>query len=637
MSKTKTQNWFSKILNKSILPALALIALTGGMIGGYNYLNNFTNYGNNALAALNCPAGSSLSGSQCISTTPSSYTCPAGQTLNGSNCVITSLTCPSGTVLSGNNCVPEVCFGPAALNCASPPIQPTPTQTTSGPATPVYGTSVTPTSYTPDVGQITGITCNNTSPVVGSSINCTVTGSGAPSGVPYGGSVTLSVDNGGGTSTCTFTGSATATCGPVTVGSAPGAKTVTTTSGGTLSINVIKVNFGKVDWVFSPDQGGISPLFRSQDSTSIRANNFRTSTDLTPTSNIRYTCTFEYRALNDRLTTATGTGLTWTSLNTTPIPYTTGTGTNVGCTVNLTKTQRANALNHSLRLTITDTTITNPSTTNPNTYLFYNEYIFRFQGAGVASGGGTTTTLTASAIQANYYRDIPAITIAGAAIPNQIATTITIPGCVAPINGFVNNNIFTAPSTPGTQMAGIDRSIQNCANLGASQATLNITGFSPIPVSLTMLAAGRVKPVSMTYTNDLNNQASFASGTGIKIVKQGTTTPLGTTTNVNTIMQGDKVTITVTGLVDFETNQPVNSGTCYIDLATTPSGQISQSLISLNSAIPVDPNVNISNGTCTITGKVMQQGQYQVRVITKGPKGGLTNMGDPFNTLILLI
>ncbi len=38
-----------------------------------------------ALAALNCPAGSSSNGSQCISNTPSSYTCPAGYPFNNNN------------------------------------------------------------------------------------------------------------------------------------------------------------------------------------------------------------------------------------------------------------------------------------------------------------------------------------------------------------------------------------------------------------------------------------------------------------------------------------------------------------------------------------------------------------------------
>jgi hypothetical protein len=64
-----------------------------------------------------------------------------------------------------------------------------------------------------------------------------------------------------------------------------------------------------------------------------------------------------------------------------------GVATNSGCSFTLTKAMRANTLNHSLRLTITDTTISNPTTTNPNTYTFYNEYIYRFQGAGIASGG----------------------------------------------------------------------------------------------------------------------------------------------------------------------------------------------------------------------------------------------------------
>jgi hypothetical protein len=146
-------------------------------------------------------------------------------------------------------------------------------------------------------------------------------------------------------------------------------------------------NFGAIDWVFNPVQGGTAPLFRSTDNTAITVNNFRTIFDPTPSSNTRYTCTLEYRNLNDRNNTATGTGLTWTALNSTPIPYITTTGTTQGCTVNLNKTQRANTLNHSLRLTITDTSITTPSSTNPNTYTFYNEYIFRFQGAGVASGG----------------------------------------------------------------------------------------------------------------------------------------------------------------------------------------------------------------------------------------------------------
>jgi len=158
------------------------------------------------------------------------------------------------------------------------------------------------------------------------------------------------------------------------------------------TVTITGVNFAALDWVFNPDQGGTSPLFRSSDNTTITVKNLRTVFDQTPSVDTRYTCVFEYRAFNDRLATTP----TWTTLNSTPIPYITGTGATSGCNVNLTKTQRANALNHPLRLSITDTTLPSgtacpivlPSGTHEcsNTYTFYNEYIYRFQGAGTASG-----------------------------------------------------------------------------------------------------------------------------------------------------------------------------------------------------------------------------------------------------------
>lgn len=472
MSKTNNKR-FSPF--KGFFASLSVLAILGSLLAGVSYFNqDLENNSNLAQAALNCPAGSTLSGSQCISSTPSSYTCPGGQSVSGTSCVATvqtgtSYSCPSGGAYDGGaSCVAglgspvvldpmtacppntgggafggfpnqsvfngyRLCFsypvnsGIGGTACNGSPVSgnigpeyycyhsvqcggggcygmvvaavryvsysyaatgtPTYGPGVVGSATPVYGTPTSPTSYTPDAGQITGITCDNTSPVVGSNITCTVVGTGAPSGVPYGGSVTLSVDNGGATSTCTFTGSATTTCAPVNVGNTVGAKTVTTSSGGSLAINVIKVNFGKVDWVFSPDQGGTGPLFRSSDSTTVTIKNFRTSTDLTPSSDTRYTCTLEYRGLVDRLSTAVGTGLSFLPLNTSitiPKPYITTVGINQGCTFNLTKQQRANVLNHSLKLTITDTTVINPSASNPNTYIFYNEYIYRFQGAGMA-------------------------------------------------------------------------------------------------------------------------------------------------------------------------------------------------------------------------------------------------------------
>ena len=201
------------------------------------------------------------------------------------------------------------------------------------------------------------------------------------------------IDVGGSTpaKACTLTGNTT-TCTNIPTGNSVGnikifgnlgTGSTATKTATTSTVNITGTNFGNINWNFTHDQGGTSPLFRSTDNTSITVNNFRTIFDPTPTSNTRYTCTLEYRNFNDRLAVTP----TWTTLTAPSIPYTTGSGTTQGCTVNLSKTQRANVLNHSLRLTITDTTITSPSSTNPNSYLFYNEYIYRFQGAGVAVGG----------------------------------------------------------------------------------------------------------------------------------------------------------------------------------------------------------------------------------------------------------
>jgi hypothetical protein len=79
-----------------------------------------------------CPAGSVLSGDQCLSTqtvsaTISGYTCPSGYVVSGSNCVLTETvsptvnnTCPSGYNLSGGTCVKTTTVaGQAQLSCAA--------------------------------------------------------------------------------------------------------------------------------------------------------------------------------------------------------------------------------------------------------------------------------------------------------------------------------------------------------------------------------------------------------------------------------------------------------------------------------------------------------------------------------------
>ena len=298
-------------------------------------------------------------------------------------------------------------------------------------------------------------------------------------------------------------------------------------------------------------------------------------------------------------------------------------------------------LNHSLRLEITDVSLPTPSCIPNgacppvlNTYTFYNEYIYRFQGAGTASGGnggGGTPTITASAIQATYGAEIPAITISGTSIPNQTTGSILIAGCSTPLTGFINNNIFTAPPIANIDVLTLQQ-IQSCANLGTSTATLSITGYSNIPVNLTMVPLGRANPTSMTYTTG-DNFVQFASGGGIKITKSGSSTPLNTTSN--TVAPYETVQITVTGLTDFQTGQPLNSGLCYIDLATTPSGQVSQALFNVDNTSNQITQSNIINGSCTLTGKIgyqqnYQLGQFKVRLNVMGPKGNLAGMGDMF-------
>ncbi len=346
-----------------------------------------------ALAALNCPAGSTVSGNTCISNTPSSYTCPAGQTVSGTSCITTS--CPQGGDLSGGSCVasnaspvqtndacPVYTFGGATLQsealvsgisfcftegaegsnasvtyninncnlgydsniiqnynqptygipvnyfgstgsfvssfggagstyqspngiCAGvvqyalgannePDIQRvyaywkkglytsvysyTATTTTTGSATPVYGTAVTPTSYTPEPGQITGLTCTPSSVVASGTVNCSGQATGAPSGVPYAGNITVTIDNGGGSITTTINPDGTFTASSVPVGTTTGTKAATTNLGGTTSITVTAASI-TVDPDLASGPGSLS-----------------NSTDCTSAKNVTigtvYTCSF---------------------------------------------------------------------------------------------------------------------------------------------------------------------------------------------------------------------------------------------------------------------------------------------------------------------------------------------------------
>ena len=347
----------------------------------------------------------------------------------------------------------------------------------SGAATPVFGTSVTPTSYTPNNGQITGLTCTPTNPTAGSTVNCSGQGTGAPSGVPYAGSVTVTIDNGGGSIATTFNPDGTFTASNVPVGNTTGAKTATTNLGGTTPVNVVSG-----DTIVDPDlPSGPGSLSNS--------------TDCTSTTNVligtTYTCTFPIngtgpfvlpsggiQARTNQSTnnstpvpscTISASILTCTAITTigTPNPLTPGNGNvqlgkgttpatwNNKGVINLTtastlcSTQNPcalfdTALTYSptqalakryggsgsstadnLILTLKDTRLEQPSYTTTCTfrYKFKSDTTWRSLSSSVAynnSTGCTSTLLTADQLFWNVDFEITAVTISGATSKNYL-------------------------------------------------------------------------------------------------------------------------------------------------------------------------------------------------------------------------
>jgi hypothetical protein len=104
-------------------------------------------------------------------------------------------------------------------------------------------TQTTEVTYTPNNGDVTGITCDKTNYTENTNANCTITVKGAPTGVPYTGKVIITVNTGGGQADCNLSGtSTTQTCNPVNVGPTTGgidtSKEITTDKGGNLGITV---------------------------------------------------------------------------------------------------------------------------------------------------------------------------------------------------------------------------------------------------------------------------------------------------------------------------------------------------------------------------------------------------------------
>jgi hypothetical protein len=478
-------------------------------------------------SAYTCPGGQFLggNGAQCFvnGQTGTSYSCPQGGTVSGASCVATPGTPIDVATLQGcsssynneiacfeggspflgvGNCttfgvaaflsstgicyvlitIADVDFGVyyryayssfSYSATGTPIIGPVFTQN----ATPVFGTLVTPTSYTPDPGQVTGLTCTPTNPVVSTTVNCSGQGTGAPSGVPYAGSVTVSIDNGGGSIATTFNPDGTFTASNVPVGNTTGAKTATTNLGGTTPVNVVSGNT-VVDPDLASGPGSLS-----------------NSTDCTASTNVSigttYTCTFPIngtgpfvlpsggiQARTNQSTnnstpvsscTISSSNLVCTGITTvgTPNPLTPGNGNvqlgkgttpatwNNKGVINLTTASTLcsstnpcalfdTALTYSptqalakryggsgsttadnLILTLKDTRLEQPSYTTTCTfrYKFKSDTTWRSLSSSVAynnSTGCTSTLLTADQLFWNVDFEITAVTISGATSKNYL-------------------------------------------------------------------------------------------------------------------------------------------------------------------------------------------------------------------------
>jgi hypothetical protein len=184
-----------------------------------------------------------------------------------------------------------------------------------------------------------------------------------------------------GTQVCSQSGNQ-ATCSNIPAPNSVGNLSIFATIGGVKTdtgetVKIIGASLGSATWSYTPDQGSLSPLFKSSDTVNIKITNFKSVYDQNPASS-SYVCTLEYRNLADQNSSAT----TWNQLTSNPVSYDPITG----CGFNVTKTQRGNTLNQSLRLKITKTNGGILSTNSEDISTFYSEYLYRFQGAGLAVG-----------------------------------------------------------------------------------------------------------------------------------------------------------------------------------------------------------------------------------------------------------
>ena len=193
--------------------------------------------------------------------------------------------------------------------------------------------------------------------------------------------ITIGDNNNFGSQVCSQSGNQ-ATCSNITAPNSVGNLVIYANIGATKTdtgekVKIVGASLGSVNWVYTPDQGSLSPLFKSTDSVNVKISNFKSVFDPSPASN-NYVCTLEYRSFVDQNSASVG----WNQITSSPVGYDSVNG----CNFDINKTQRGNTLNQSLRLKITKTTNGILSTKPEDINTFHSEYLYRFQGAGLAVG-----------------------------------------------------------------------------------------------------------------------------------------------------------------------------------------------------------------------------------------------------------
>jgi hypothetical protein len=129
-----------------------------------------------------------------------------------------------------------------------------------------------------------------------------------------------------------------------------------------------KTSTGK--FTFSPEKGSTSPLFRSSDLVTVTFRDFKADTVMSPSSGA-YTCTISARSFQPKSASAAwitlGSGVAYDPVN--------------GCSAQFSKAVRGSGLNWSIKTSVVS--VVDPTVS----YDLYDNFVYRFQGSGIASGG----------------------------------------------------------------------------------------------------------------------------------------------------------------------------------------------------------------------------------------------------------